>query len=254
MSATTSWPGAEALSTVGRLGTFVGRTMLSTLRHPLPVRRTLEEAWKIGIKSLPILLIISFFVGTNLAVQGYQAFKPIGGQRLIGMFVALAGVRELAPIMVAAMVAAKAGTEMASQLAVMRIREQIDALEVMALDTYWFLVTPRLLGITLVLPALTVISVSTLLASAWLAAVYQLDQPSHEFIQLASETTTGRDLIVCGIKSIFFGTFICTISCFFGYTSKPGPAGVGSATNAAVVASAVCCAIVNYLISEVMYA
>ena len=108
MSASTAFPGAEALSTVGRLATFVGRTMLSTLRHPLPIRRTLEEAWKIGIKSLPILLIISFFVGTNLAVQGYQAFKPIGGQRLIGMFVALAGVRELAPIMVAAMVAAKA--------------------------------------------------------------------------------------------------------------------------------------------------
>jgi phospholipid/cholesterol/gamma-HCH transport system permease protein len=244
---------SEALATMGRLGIFVGRALRSTARNPLPWARTIEEAFKIGIKSLPILLIISFFVGTSLALQGYQAFKPLGGQRLLGMFVALAGVRELAPIMVAAMVAAKAGTEMASQLAVMRIREQIDALEVMAIDPYWFLVTPRLLGILLVLPALTVLSIFTLLTSAYLSAVYQLGQPGHEFITLASQTTTGKDLMVCGIKSIFFGSFICTISCFYGYTSKPGPTGVGSATNAAVVASAVCCAVVNYFISEVMY-
>jgi ABC-type multidrug transport system fused ATPase/permease subunit len=110
------------------------------------------------------------------------------------MFVALAGVRELAPIMVAAMVAAKAGTEMASQLAVMRIREQIDALEVMAVDPYWYLVTPRFLGIVLVLPALTVTSVATLVLSSYLVAVYQLGLPAGDFIELVTHTTTGKDL------------------------------------------------------------
>lgn len=244
---------SAALQTLGQLGLFIGAVARATVRNPFPFGRTMEEAFKIGIKSLPILLIISFFVGTNLSLQGFSAFKPLGGQRLLGMFVALAGVRELAPIMVAAMVAAKAGTEMASQLAVMRIREQIDALEVMAIDPHWFLVTPRFFGILLVLPALTVISIFTLIWSAWLVAVYQLAQPGHEFVELVTHTTTGKDLFVCGLKSIFFGSFICTISCFYGYHSKPGPSGVGSATNAAVVASAVCCAVVNYFVSEVMY-
>lgn len=241
------------LLSLGRLGVFIGRVLRSTFSNPLPVRRTFEEAFKIGIKSLPILLIISFFVGTNLALQGYNAFKPIGGQALIGMFVGLAGVRELAPIMVAAMVAAKAGTEMASQLAVMRIREQIDALEVMAVDPYWFLVTPRFLGIVLVLPALTVLSVFTLVCSAYLVATAQLGLSGSDFIDQITHTTTGKDLAVCGLKSVFFGSFICTISCYCGYNSESGPSGVGSATNAAVVTSAVSCAIVNYFISQVMY-
>lgn len=243
----------NSLASLGRLGIFVARVIRASLTNPLPVRRTFEEAFKIGIKSLPILLIISFFVGTNLALQGYNAFKPLGGQRLVGMFVALAGVRELAPIMVAAMVAAKAGTEMASQLAVMRIREQIDALEVMAVDPYWYLVTPRFLGIVMVLPALTTISVFTLVCSAYLVATVQLGLPGSDFIDLVTHTTSGRDLLVCGLKSVFFGSFICTISCYCGYNSGSGPSGVGSATNAAVVTSAVSCAIVNYVISEVMY-
>lgn len=243
----------NAIANLGRLGIFIGTTMVATVRNPLPWTRTLEEAYKIGIRSLPILLIISFFVGTNLSLQGYNAFKPMGGQHLVGMFVALAGVRELAPIMVAAMVAAKAGTEMASQLAVMRIREQIDALEVMAINPFWFLVTPRFLGIVLVLPALTIISVFTLVVSAYLVAVYQLGLPGNDFVEYATHTTTGKDLAVCGLKSIFFGSFICTISCYCGFYSKPGPSGVGSATNAAVVVSAVACAVVNYFISEVMY-
>ena len=76
--------------------------------------RTLEEAYRIGVQSLPVLLTISVFVGTNLSLQGWHAFQPLGGQRMVGMFVALAGTRELAPIIAASMVAAKAGTEMAA--------------------------------------------------------------------------------------------------------------------------------------------
>ncbi|MCB9681343.1 MAG: ABC transporter permease [Alphaproteobacteria bacterium] len=243
----------NALATFGRFGWFVADVVAASLRHPLPWRRTIEEAWRIGVRSLPILVTISFFVGTNLALQGYAAFAPMGGQALLGMFVALAGVRELAPIMVAAMVAAKAGTEMASQIAVMRIREQIDALEVMAVDPLWFLITPRALGIVLVLPALTVVSIFTVIASSALVAVVQLGEPGVPFLQRVWATTSGLDLLVCSVKAAAFGTLICLVSCYFGYTSKPGPAGVGSATNAAVVVSAVACAILNYFISELAY-
>lgn len=241
------------LRSLGRFGLFTATVVTATLSHPLPVRRALAEAYAIGIRSLPILLIISFFVGTNLALQGYDAFRPLGGQQLLGMFVALAGVRELAPIMVAAMVAAKAGTEMASQLAVMRIREQIDALEVMAVDPYAWLVTPRLLGIVLVLPALTIVSVFTLVLSAWLVTVHQLGEPGPPFLALVAQTTTGTDLAVCGVKAALFGSFICTVSCFHGYHAASGPAGVGRATNLAVVVSAVVCAILNYFVSQVVY-
>lgn len=243
----------RTLTLLGQFGIFAARVVRSTLTNPLPIARTLEEAYRIGVRSLPILLVISFFVGTNLALQGYVAFAPMGAQQMLGMFVGLAGVRELAPIMVAAMVSAKAGTEMASQIAVMRIREQIDALEVMAVDPYVYLVTPRFLGIVLVLPALTILSIATLIGSAWLVTVYQLHEPGMPFLALVWHTTSGTDLAVAGVKGALFGSIICAVSCFCGFTSPPGPAGVGKATNAAVVISAVCCAILNYFVSEVAY-
>ena len=113
------------LVSIGRFTGFCLEFARASMFRAPPRGHTVEEAYRIGVKSLPVLLVISIFVGTNLALQGYHAFVPLGGQRLVGMFVALAGVREMAPILAAAMVAAKAGTEMASQLAVMRTREQI---------------------------------------------------------------------------------------------------------------------------------
>ncbi len=238
---------------IGEFGFFVASFVRASLTHRPPVERTFEEAYKIGVQSMPILLIVSVFVGTNLAVQGNNAFEQLGGQSMVGTFVALAGVREMAPIMVASMVAAKAGTEMASQIAVMRIQEQIDALEVMSINPLWFLVTPRLLGILMVLPGLTMISVATLIVSAWLVAMFQLDLNGADFLAQCAEITRVVDLLFGAVKAFVFGIIICLVSCFFGYTSPRGPAGVGRATNAAVVVSAVVCAILNYLLSELLY-
>lgn len=244
---------AFGLDQLGAFGLFVAKAADSSLRHPPALGDVIHESWRIGWRALPILVTISFFVGTNLALQGYVAFQPMGGQALLGMFVALAGVRELAPIMVAAMVAAKAGTEMASQIAVMRTKQQIDALEVMAVDPYAWLVAPRFLGIVLVLPALTVVSIFTLIASAWMVTVHQLGENGVHFLSLVAETTSGLDLVVCAVKAALFGVTICLVSCFYGFTSQPGPKGVGAATNAAVVVSAVACAIANYLVSQAVY-
>lgn len=243
----------STLTTLGDFVAFVARVAWESVRHPPPVRATIEASYTIGWRSLPILLVISGFVGTNLAVQGYNAFVPLGGQSLVGMFVALAGVRELAPILVAAMVAAKAGTEMASQLAVMRIQEQIDALEVMAISPHWYLVTPRILGILIMLPALTMICILNLIVCSYLVSVYQLGLNGSEFLALFSATTNVVDLGFCAVKAFVFAIVICLVSCFYGFNSSSGPAGVGKATNAAVVVSAVACAALNYLLSEVMF-
>jgi phospholipid/cholesterol/gamma-HCH transport system permease protein len=225
----------------------------AVLRHGVPWRLVLQEAYAIGIRSLPILLIIAGFVGTNLSLQGYLAFKPLGGSRLVGMFVSLAGVRELAPIIAAAMVAAKAGTEMASQIGVMRIREQIDALEVMAVNPLAFIIAPRLLGIMLVLPALTLISIFMMVGAGLFVAVVQLGVPAAAFMELAAQGVRPVDFLYGEIKALIFGLIICTVSCWFGFTCERGPEGVGRATNQAVVTSAVTCVALNYFLSEVMY-
>jgi phospholipid/cholesterol/gamma-HCH transport system permease protein len=246
-------PIVNALSATGRFGVFSFRFIKVVFRHRPPIRRTLDEAYRIGVLSLPVLLTIAAFVGTNLTMQGYHAFKPMGGERMVGMFVGRAGVRELAPIIAAAMIAAKVGTEMASEIAVMRIREEIDALSVMGVNPHWYLVTPRFMATILVLPALTILSIYGMLIASYCVAVFQLGLNGQEFLEFLQRGANVTDLAYGAMKSLVFGTIICLVSCYCGFHSKPGPRGVGSATNSAVVISAVVCVMVNYIISELVY-
>ena len=243
----------ETLAGIGRYGLFLKAFIRALLTHGLPKGHTIKEAYKIGIQSLPILVVISAFVGTNLALQGYAAFKPLGGQRMVGMFVSMAGVRELAPIIAAAMIAAKAGTEIASHIGVMRIREQIDALEVMAVNPLAHLIAPRLLGILMVLPALTMVAIFVMLAAAGMVCVFQLGIHAEVFIQFATEAIEPVDFFYGAVKAFAFGLIICTIACFYGFNCGQGPEGVGQATNRAVVLGSVICIVLNYFISELLY-
>ena len=221
----------KAIASVGRFAHFCGQFFREGLSRRPPRGEVLREAFNIGVRSLPILLIISAFVGTNLTLQGHHAFEPIGGQNLVGMFVGLAGVRELAPIIAASMVAAKAGTEMASQLAVMRSREEIDALEVMGINSHWYLIAPKFLGILLVMPVLTTLAIYGMLASAYAVAVYQLGLNGAEFVAFIFDVAETRDLLIGNIKALFFGAVICLICCYNGYHSKPGPKGTVNTMN-----------------------
>ena len=241
------------LRILGRFALFCGTILRAGLSSPPPAGQTLRQAFIIGVRSLPILVVIAAFIGTNLTLQGYSAFMSMGGERLVGLFVALAGVRELAPIIAASMVAAKAGTEMASHIAVMRIREQIDALEVMAVDPHWYLVVPRLLAILIVMPALTVIATFVMVLAAYLAAVVQLGISGADFLEYAEGAIAPSDLVYGMAKGLLFGAVICFVSCYNGFRSGPGPRGVGVATNRAVVLSAVICVIINYFVSEALY-
>jgi phospholipid/cholesterol/gamma-HCH transport system permease protein len=238
---------------LGRFGLFLAAFARSSWKRPPHPGMVMEEAYRIGVKSLPVLLIISAFVGTNLALQGYNAFAPLGGQRLVGMFVSTAGIREMAPVIAAAMIAAKAGTEMASHIAVMRIREQIDALEAMAVDPMWYLILPRLLGIVLVLPALTIIAIFATLCSAYLVTVFQLGLNGAVFLEFAREGIQGMDFIYCMVKGLVFGIIIALVATFFGFQAGRGPEGVGRATNGAVVTVSVVVVFLNYFLSELFY-
>jgi len=124
---------------------------------------------------------------------------------------------------------------------------------VMAIDPHWHLVTPRLLGIVVVLPPLTWISIFVLLSASASVASVQLGLNGHEFINLAVAVTRPMDLVSCSLKAVVFGVVICLVCCWCGFRSEPGPSGVGTATNSAVVTASVVCAITNYFLSEAMF-
>lgn len=243
----------RAIAAVGRFGIFLGRFTRASLTHPPPIRRAMVEAWEVGVAALPLLIVIAAFVGTNLAVQGHAAFTPIGGQRMVGLFVGLTGVREFAPIIAGSMVAAKSGTQMASEIAIMRTREEIDALEVMGVQPHWYLVTPRFLGIILAMPAVTILTTAVIFTAAWAVANFQLDLNPSTFIEFAESVVSPRDLLLGVFKGTLFGAVISLVSTYNGFYSDPGPDGVGESTNRAVVLSAVGCNLLNFLISQAVY-
>ncbi len=241
------------LRRVGGYGIFFAACVRSTFQHGVRWDRVLEESQKLGVRAFPVLATMAVFVGTNLAIQGHAAFSALGAESLVGMFVALGGVREVCPLLAATMVAAKAGTEMTAQLAVMRTKEQIDALEVMAVDPRAELVTPSLLAIMLVLPALTIISIALALVAATGVAVFQLGLQRGDFVDYMMSNITVFDLAAATLKSVFFGAIIATVSGYFGFYSERGPRGVGQATNQAVVVMCIVCISVNFALTSILY-
>lgn len=238
---------------VGRYGLFCWDCGVSAWRHGVRWDRVMAEASKLGVRSFGVLATMALFVGTNLAIQGHAAFSALGAQSLVGMFVALAGVREVCPLLAGTMVAAKAGTEMTAQLAVMRTKEQIDALEVMAIDPRSELVVPPLLGIMIALPALTVISIAIALSSSVAVAVWQLGLEYGDYVDWLVSNIRVFDLVAAMIKALVFAVVIATVSGWFGFFSERGPIGVGTATNKAVVVMCIVCITLNFFLTTVLY-
>ena len=249
----TGGPATELVRHVGAYAIFFRDCVWSSARYGLRWTRLIDEARRLGVGSFVVLATMAVFVGTNLAIQGHASFSALGAQSLVGMFVALGGVREVCPLLAATMVAAKAGTEMTAQLAVMRSKEQIDALEVMAVDPRAELVSPSVLAIMMVLPALTIISIAISVVAAALVAVFQLGLESGEFMFFVMDNISIWDLAAAIVKSLCFGAIIATVSGYFGFHSERGPAGVGRATNQAVVTMCVLCISVNFFLSASFY-
>ncbi len=243
----------DALERMGAFGYFVWDTLRFTLRYGVRWQRVMLETYRVGIRAFPILLVMTAFVGTNVAIQGYTAFSTLGAQTMVGMFVSMAGLREICPILAGVMVAAKTGTELTAQLAVMRTREQIDAMEVMAVNPYAELVAPSFLAIVIALPLLTVLGLISTLVSAYLVAVYQLGVSPGEYSDYVWSNVTSLDLVNALVKGVVFGMLIATISGFFGFFSEKGPKGVGKATNRAVVTMCIVCILADYLLTALFY-
>lgn len=243
----------SGVTKVGAYAYFAADCVRSAYTHGVPWSRVVDESYKVGVRSFPVLFTMALFVGSNLAIQGHAAFSSLGAGSLVGMFVALAGVREVCPLLAATMVAAKAGTEMAAQLAVMRTKEQIDAIEVMAIDPRAELVAPSIIAVMITLPALTIFTIFVSLVSALLVAVLQLGVDRGEFLSFLIGYLTAYDLFGATVKSVFFGVIIATVSGYFGFFSERGARGVGQATNQAVVTMCIVIITFNFALTSLLY-
>lgn len=238
------------LSKLGDFGFFVASFFKWARQKPFRVRLLIQQMNSIGVDSTPIIILVSFFTGAVFALQTGYAFRLFNAEALVGATVGLSLTREIAPVFAALMVAARAGSAMSAELGTMRVTEQIDAMEAMAVSPLQYLLVPRVLAASIMLPLLTVIFNCVGFLGAYLVGVGLLDIAEGPFMHRMQIYVDGDDLFGGLFKAAIFGFLLALISCYQGYHTKGGAKGVGQATTRAVVYSSVTILIVDYFLTQ----
>ncbi len=204
----------------------------------------------IGVQSIFIVGLTGMFVGMVFGIQLVDGFRQFGAEDQAGAVVGLALARELAPVFSALMVSSRAGSAMCTEIGSMRVTDQIDALTTMAVNPVQYLVSPRLIASTIMLPVLTMVFNIIGVIGAWLVCVQFMGLDSGIFIDKVRWYVDSRDLAQGLIKALAFGFALALIACWHGFYAKGGAAGVGQATTRAVVQSAVTILMLDYLITS----
>lgn len=250
-----AWVGASAMrgtQFMGRMVLFLGVGLGWIFLPPAKLRRSIQQVYDIGVQSLFVVFITAAFTGMVLGLQGYYTLSKFGSETLLGSAVALSLIRELGPVLTALMVTGRAGSSMAAEIGIMRISEQIDALDTMAIDPMKFLVAPRLAGSIVAVPLLTAFFDVVGIYGGYIIGVKLLGvNPGAYFGEMRSSVEM-VDIIGGLIKSLCFGCIIAWVCCYMGYFAERGAAGVSRATTTAVVLSSALIFMWDYLLTSVL--
>jgi len=241
------------LADAGRLTLFVGATTRRLFQRSLRGRAVLAQIEFIGARSLGVVALSAVFTGLVLALQGYAVLVRFGSENLVGSLVALSLTRELAPVLTALMVTARAGSATAATIGNMAVTEQIDALRALAVDPQHYLVVPRLVAAVLALPLLTAMFSLAGIAAAYLFGVSVLGLDGLTFMSNVRSSLRSKDVSVGFWKALVFGAVIAWIATFRGYRTIGGAMGVGRATSRTVVESAVLILGGDYVMTALLF-
>ncbi len=247
-------PARGALEEVGTLGDLALRSLTWAFRRPFRLRLVVQQLEFVGVQSLFLVGLVGLFTGMVFALQTVYGFRRFGAENMVGGVVALTLSREMAPVLTAIMVAARAGSGMAAELGNMRASEQIDALETMAVNPVQYLLVPRLLAGLVMVPVLSLLFFCIGLGGAWIVGVYMLSLDPGIFADRIRTMMVPDDLRQGLIKSVVFGFAVTLIACRHGFYASGGAVGVGQATTRAVVWSVVGVFVLDYLLTTLMTA
>ncbi len=242
----------QALTWLGELTLFTRLTLQSFPKIWKRRGILLNQCEFVGVSSLGILSVAAVFMGAVLGYQLYVSFALFGAQALVGGTVGVAIFREMAPVIGAIMVTGRAGAAIGAEVASMRVSEQIDALEVMGVNPYEYLVLPRLLAGAIMMPLLAFIfgGIATLAASAIACGVLDLSFPI--FWKEFRLWVDAVDMLHCLMKGISFGAALTLLGCFYGFRAQGGARAVGFSTRSTVVATCLTILLLDYLWTMVL--
>ncbi len=245
--------GLSFTAQAGGMALLLLTTLYYTFKPPYRVRLFFKQMEFVGVNSLLVVVLTALFSGMVIAFQSYRALSKFGGESLLGGLVALSLVRELGPVLTSLMVTARAGSAMAAELGTMRVTEQIDALEVMAVNPVHYLIVPRFWAAVLMLPLLTVIADLVGIVGGYLVGVMLLKVDAGIFIQKMQEMVEWADLSSGIYKAVVFGGLLAIIGCYKGYHASGGAEGVGRATTEAVVIASVSILVGDYILTSILF-
>jgi phospholipid/cholesterol/gamma-HCH transport system permease protein len=231
---------------------FVGRFWVDVFRPPWHLRALAEQCYQVGIRSLPLISLTGFVVGIVFTKQSRPSLAAFGASSWLPSLITIAIVRALAPLVTALICAGRVGSNIGAELGSMRVTEQIDAMEVSAINPFKYLVVTRTLATTLMVPALTMYSALVGLLGSFLNVNAKENTSLSGYIWDGFSTITFLDLWSSLAKAFVFGFTIGIIGCYKGFNATQGTEGVGRAANAAVVMSMFLIFIEEMLIVQVI--
>jgi|CXWL01.1.fsa_nt_gi phospholipid/cholesterol/gamma-HCH transport system permease protein len=241
------------LQELGRIAITFWRVLVWTPRPPYDVRQLLRQMVRIGVDSMPVVLLIAMFTGMVMALQTFTVLRRFNVEGFVGSIVALSVVRELAPVLSGLVLAGRSGSAMAAELGSMRVTEQIDALEVLATDPIHYLMVPRVWATALTLPMLVLLGDAIGIWGGYLVAVVLMGANPVTFIDNSFQYMDLNDLTSGLIKSFVFGLLIAVIGCERGFYTRGGAEGVGRATTSAVVLASMAILIADFFLTKILF-
>lgn len=240
----------ENIQSLGRFTNFTLKTIFWTFKPPFRLKLLFDQMYFMGNKSIFIIFLTSIFTGAVFAFQIYVGFKAINVDSFIGPIVSIALAKELAPVLSGLVVAGRCGAAMAAQIGSMKVTEQIDALEVMGINSYQYLAVPRILGAMLSMPLLSAIFLLIGHYGSWLVGVKLIGIDEVLYTQKISDIMNLGMVAEGIIKATVFGYLIGIIGTYQGFHVEGGAEGVGRGTNMAVVWGMITVLVVDFFLTS----
>lgn len=236
---------------IGNATKFVLKVIANTFGKDFEFNQFLKQCFAIGNQSLGLISVTGIIIGLVLTIQSRPVLVNFGAESMLPGMVAISIIREMGPVITALICAGKIGSSMGAEIGSMRVTEQIDAMEVSSTNPLKFLIVPRVLAATFMLPLLTLYADALGILGSWIGANIKGDVSFILFISQAFGGVAFSDLFPAVIKTFFFGTVIGFVGCYKGFNAGRGTESVGIAANSAVVMSSLLVIIVDLIAVQI---
>jgi phospholipid/cholesterol/gamma-HCH transport system permease protein len=238
---------------VGRISIMLKESISKPENGRVYWKEFMEQCNDIGIRSLPIVVIISFFLGAVLTIQtAYQLISPLVPKPVVAQIIRDSAILELSPTVICIVLAGVVGSKIASELGNMRVSEQIDALEIMGINTKTYLVLPKIIAAAIMVPCLIVLSIAITIWGGYIAGMFSSILTQEQFHQGLTQGFLPYNLFFALVKAFVFSLIISIIPAYYGYYVEGGALEIGRASTTSVVVSCIMILFADYILSALL--